>query len=331
MGICIACFERDIAGALGLHRAGVVQYIRPEIIGIMLGSLIAALLFREFKARAGSAPIIRFILGVFAMIGALAFLGCSWRALLRLVGGDLNAITGLIGLVVGVAITVQFLKSGFSLGRSYKTKQTAGWILPALMVGLLLLLVFKVQFGSGAIFFSAKGPGSMHAPVLVSLGAALIIGFLAQRTRFCTIGAIRDIILLKDLHLFTGVAALIVFGFLTNLILGQVNFGLSAQPIAHSSHLWNFLGMVLAGLAFTMAGGCPGRQVILAGEGDSDSAMFVLGMIFGAAFAHNFVLAGKPDKIVDGVVQVGGISTVGMIAVVIGLVVCFVIGITMRD
>lgn len=27
MGICVACFERDIAGALGLHRAAVVQYI----------------------------------------------------------------------------------------------------------------------------------------------------------------------------------------------------------------------------------------------------------------------------------------------------------------
>lgn len=33
MDICVACFERDIAGALGLHRANVVQYIRPEIIG----------------------------------------------------------------------------------------------------------------------------------------------------------------------------------------------------------------------------------------------------------------------------------------------------------
>jgi len=33
MGICVACFERDIAGAVGLHRAAVVQYMRPEIIG----------------------------------------------------------------------------------------------------------------------------------------------------------------------------------------------------------------------------------------------------------------------------------------------------------
>jgi len=41
MGICVACFERDIAGAVGLHRAAVVQYMRPEIIGFVLGSLIA--------------------------------------------------------------------------------------------------------------------------------------------------------------------------------------------------------------------------------------------------------------------------------------------------
>ena len=49
--------------------------------------------------------------------------------------------------------------------------------------------------------------------------------------------------------------------------------------------------MVLAGLCFVLAGGCPGRQIILAGEGDGDSAVFVLGMIVGAGFAHNFGLA----------------------------------------
>ncbi|MCK5099405.1 MAG: YedE-related selenium metabolism membrane protein, partial [Desulfobacteraceae bacterium] len=75
MGICVACFERDIAGAIGLHRAGVVQYMRPEIIGFVLGALIAAFSFKEFKARSGSAPIVRFTLGLFAMIGALVFLG----------------------------------------------------------------------------------------------------------------------------------------------------------------------------------------------------------------------------------------------------------------
>jgi hypothetical protein len=27
MGVCVVCFERDLAGALGLHRAAPVQYL----------------------------------------------------------------------------------------------------------------------------------------------------------------------------------------------------------------------------------------------------------------------------------------------------------------
>lgn len=47
MGICVACFQRDIAGSLGLHRAAIVQYMRPEIIGFVLGSLLAAYVFKK--------------------------------------------------------------------------------------------------------------------------------------------------------------------------------------------------------------------------------------------------------------------------------------------
>ena len=64
MGICVACFLRDTSGALGLHGAGVVQYIRPEIIGFVLGSFAAAYAFGEFRTRGGSAPIVRFLLGM---------------------------------------------------------------------------------------------------------------------------------------------------------------------------------------------------------------------------------------------------------------------------
>jgi YedE family putative selenium metabolism protein len=330
MGICVACFERDIAGALGLHRASVVQYIRPEIIGFVLGSLISALIFGEFKARAGSAPIVRFALGVFAMIGALAFLGCPWRALLRLSGGDLNAIVGLVGLTTGVTAGVQFLKGGYNLGRSTKVRTTVGWILPAFMVVLLLLAIFRPKVGeNGALFISETGPGAMRASLPISLAVGLLVGFLAQRTRFCTMGSIRDVVLMGDTHLVSGVGALVIVAFVANLILGQVKFGVFGQPVAHSQHLWNFLGMVLAGLAFALAGGCPGRQLILSGEGDSDAGVFVLGMITGAGFAHNFGLAGVPDSAGTG--AVGGIGPYGMAAVVVGLVVCTTIGFTMRD
>lgn len=99
MGICVACFERDNAGALGLHRAALVQYIRPEILAFVLGSLVSSLAFKEFKPRGGSLPLVRFFLGFFAMMGALVFLGCPWRAFLRHAGGDWNAITAFAGLV----------------------------------------------------------------------------------------------------------------------------------------------------------------------------------------------------------------------------------------
>jgi YedE family putative selenium metabolism protein len=324
MGICVACFERDIAGALGLHRTAVVQYIRPEIIGFVLGSLIAAYAFKEFRARAGSAPIVRFILGAFAMIGALVFLGCPWRAVLRLAGGDWNAIFGLLGLIGGIWVGTLFLKGGYNLGRSQKTHTSVGWLLPLTMLGfLVLMLIFPQVEGqdkTGVLFYSLKGPGSMHAPLIVSLLVGLFIGFLAQRSRFCTMGAIRDFVLFRQTHLLSGAIALVVVAFIMNLILGQFHPGFAKQPVAHTMSLWNFSGMVLAGLAFALAGGCPGRQLFLTGEGDGDAAVFVFGMIVGAGFSHNFGLASSPD----------GVGPYGVAAVIIGLLTCLFIGFTMR-
>jgi YedE family putative selenium metabolism protein len=150
--------------------------------------------------------------------------------------------------------------------------------------------------------------------------AGLAIGFLAQRSRFCTMGAIRDTLLFGQTHLLSGFVTLVVVAFLSNLVLGQFKPGFAGQPVAHTLHFWNFAGMTLAGLAFALAGGCPGRQLFLAGEGDGDAAVFVLGMIVGAGFAHNFGLASSPS----------GIGPHGMAAVIIGMLVCLFIGFSMR-
>jgi len=321
MGVCVACFCRDIAGALGLHRAAVVQYMRPEIIGFVLGSMAAAFAFKEFKPRAGSAPVVRFVLGFFAAIGALVFLGCPWRALLRLAGGDMNALAGIAGLVAGIWIGILFIKSGYNLGRSQTTYASAGLIMPAVMVGLLILAMVQPQLATGPALFSSKeGPGSMHAPLFLSLAAGLVIGILAQRTRFCTVGAVRDVILVRDFYLMLGVAGLVAGAFIGNLVFGQFHPGMIGQPIAHTDTLWNFAGMVLAGLAFTLAGGCPGRQLFMSGEGDGDAAVFVFGLLAGAAFAHNFGIAASGK----------GIGEWSALFVTIGLASCITIGLTMR-
>ncbi|HON41692.1 MAG TPA: YedE family putative selenium transporter, partial [Bacillota bacterium] len=130
MGICIACFIRDIAGGLGLHRAEVVQYLRPEVPGFIIGSMLAALAAGEFRARGGSSPVLRFVLGFFVIIGALVFLGCPLRMILRLAGGDLNAVFGVLGFTVGIWAGVFFLRRGFTLGRSSRMSIGNAMVLP---------------------------------------------------------------------------------------------------------------------------------------------------------------------------------------------------------
>ena len=262
---------------------------------------------------------------MFAMIGALVFLGCPWRALLRLAGGDWNAIFGILGLAAGVGIGALFLRSGYDLGRSGKTRTAAGIMMPLIMLGFLVMMFIfpyiQGQASNGILFYSMKGPGSMHAPLAISLIAGLAIGFVAQRSRFCTMGALRDLFLFRQTHLFSGIVALVVAAFITNMIVGQFHPGFANQPVAHTMGVWNFMGMVLAGLAFALAGGCPGRQLFLAGEGDGDAAIFVVGMIVGAAVAHNFGLASSP----------AGIGPHGVAGVIIGLVVCIFIGLSFRQ
>ncbi len=256
MGFCIACFLRDTSGALGLHSAAAVQYVRPEIIGLVLGAFIMALCKKEFRGKGGSSPMTRFVLGFFVMIGCLMFLGCPFRMILRLAGGDLNALFGLAGFVVGILAGVYFLNRGYSLKRTYSLSRVEGAVLPIIQIVLLM--------GFVAIFASA-------------LVCNLILNGVTEGTYF---------------HL-----------------------AMADQPIAHTDGLWNFLGMVLTGFGCVLLGGCPLRQLVLSGEGNSDSAVTVIGLIVGAAFAHNFGLASSAN----------GPTANGKIAVIVGLVVVAVI------
>lgn len=319
MGFCIACFLRDIAGATKLHTAGAVQYVRPEIIGLVLGATIIAAIKGEFKPRGGSSPMLRFVIAIFVMIGALMFLGCPLRMMLRIGGGDLNAIIGLVGFVLGIFVGTLWLRKGFSLKRTYPQSLAEGGVFPAMMLVLFLasLLIPSIFAATEA----GGGPGALHAPIIASLIAGLLVGALAQRTRFCTVAASRDAIMFKDFNMLFGFLAVIVFCIIGNLIAGKFHLSFADQPVAHTDGLWNFLGMALVGWGSVLLGGCPLRQLILAGEGNSDSAVTVTGYIVGAAICHNFGLASSAK----------GPTANGMIMVVVGFVVLAVIGLTNRE
>ena len=140
------------------------------------------------------------------------------------------------------------------------------------------------------------------------------------------VGGIRDVILFRDGNLLYGFVAIFLTVLVGNLLLGNFHLGITGQPIAHSSELWNLLGMVIVGWGSVLLGGCPLRQLILAGEGNGDSAVTVFGMIVGAAFAHNFGLAGSADSVNEaGELVVGGIAAAGKVAVAVGLLVLLVV------
>jgi hypothetical protein len=251
------------------------------------------------------------------MIGALVFLGCPVRAVLRLAGGDLNGITALVGIVVGAVVGIWFLRRGFNLGRAGKVNSAAGWVMPVIMFCVLLLAIFTPY----VIFSSESGPGSMHAAIWISALVGLGVGVMAQKTRMCFVGGWRDLIMVRDTYLFGAIAAFFVGALIVNAALGHLDWGFIGQPVAHDNHLWNFLSMSLVGLACTLLGGCPLRSLILSGEGDIDAGVTVLGLIVGAAIAHNFATTASP----------AGIGDFSVIAVILGLVFCLAVGFLFRE
>jgi len=139
-------------------------------------------------------------------------------------------------------------------------------------------------------------------------------------------GGIRDSIMFQDFKLLYGFIAIFAVALVGNLATGSFKLGFQNQPVAHSAHLWNFLGMVVVGWGSVLLGGCPLRQLILAGSGNGDSAVTVFGMMAGAAMAHNFGLAGAADSVNEaGEYIVGGIKTNGQVAVFIALAILLVI------
>lgn len=297
MGFCIACFERDIAGALLFHKAEIVQYFRPEIVGIILGAMGMAMIKKEWRPQGGSSPFTRFLLGMFVMIGALVFLGCPLRMVIRIGGGDLNAIVGLFGFVAGILIGTIPLRMGFSLNRAYKQKAFEGMIFPIVMAVLFILSLVTNLFAKTE---DATKPGGQQAVWYAALLIAIAVGALCQRSRLCMAGGIRDAVMFKDFHLVYGFLAIIVAVLIGNLITGKLNFGFEGQPVAHTDWVFNFLGMTLVGWGSVLLGGCPLRQLVLAGEGNSDSAITVFGFIAGAAVSHNFKLASSGAGIGEG-------------------------------
>jgi YedE family putative selenium metabolism protein len=315
-GICISCFMENLAGALQLQDNLRMSYIRPELIGFLLGSFFMAKKSNRFHVSGGSSPLIRFFLGFFIIVGCAVFIGCPIKLIQRLASGDVTAIVALLGLLFGVWLGAKYIRAGVFLDREKQLPKINGYILPVIGVLLLVFLLIKPSF----IHQGQTGPAAQHAPILISLAISLVIGALAQRSGLCITGGIRNFFLVREKTLLYGVITFFLSALLLSLLTGQFNFGLNGQPASHLGHGWTFLAMTLVGLASVIIDGCPFRQVIKAGQGDVDAGITCFGMVTGAALVITWLLRSTS----------AGPSFNGKIAVLVGLIFCLVVVLSYR-
>ncbi|MSR75826.1 MAG: YedE-related selenium metabolism membrane protein [Planctomycetes bacterium] len=322
MGVCGACFLRDLSGAFGFNAPPKAPRIfRPELVGIVLGALFWRLVTRRFEARTGSFAVTRFALGIVMGVAAMVFLGCPFRMLQRLGGGDLNAWVALPGFIAGVGVARMLERRGYHLGKTQVVTPLLGLVGPLLYVVLLVLFLLG-GFLMGPGMSETTGPA--HALWSTALIVGVGVGVALSQSGFCAIAAARQV--------FTGggrmlaAAALFVLGYaLTALISGKANWAFEGQPVAHGDWLWNFLALALLGLCGAFAGGCPVRQIVLTGEGNGDAAVTTGGILIGGALAHNFSMI----SIASGPAGPGGTTDGGrlFVALAIPLVLLYAYGV----
>ena len=136
--------------------------------------------------------------------------------------------------------------------------------------------------------------------ILQAIGTLILgtlLGYLAQRSRMCFVGGFRDLLLVGDYDLLNGMVTFFAAAWLTIQVLrgigvivpviGQrLNVSVGPYPslataIVTRFGLTSLAGGLGLGLLSTLAGGCPLRQHVMAGQGRKDSRVYLLGFYLG--------------------------------------------------
>ena len=132
---------------------------------------------------------------------------------------------------------------------------------------------------------------------LSSLGLGLIVGYLGQRSRMCSIGGLRDFVLVRDTALLKGVGAMLVaawvaFGAIRVIAGSDAGFGLLAAgttPSGITACAAILVGALLLGFVATLSGACPLRQHVLAGQGRVGAWAFLAGFYIAAVVYTSWI------------------------------------------
>jgi uncharacterized membrane protein YedE/YeeE len=114
-----------------------------------------------------------------------------------------------------------------------------------------------------------------------AFGIALVMGAVVNKTNFCTMGAVSDLVNIGDSGRFRAWLLAIAVALLGVAILepmGLVNPGDSFPPYRGGELLWgeNLIGGLLFGIGMTLASGCGNKCLIRIGGGNIKSIMVML-------------------------------------------------------
>lgn len=137
-------------------------------------------------------------------------------------------------------------------------------------------------------------------PAIATLVVGLLIGYMGQRSTFCTISGIRDLFLRRNTYRFRGLVGIIIGGAIGFTLFRFVGGNIQFLGVTVADNIPSFpLGMDIVspgiliativgglGLGFwsVMAEGCPYRQHVMAGEGRVGAMFYLAGFYVGIAY-----------------------------------------------
>lgn len=121
---------------------------------------------------------------------------------------------------------------------------------------------------------------------LITLLAGVVAGYLAQRSRLCFIGGLRNWLLVRDTELLKAAFAFFAAAFLAFPLLGAAGLPVwGIDPTLSAGAGLPAVGLAagfLLGALATFSGACPLRQHILAAQGSGDARWWLAGFYLGA-------------------------------------------------
>ena len=123
--------------------------------------------------------------------------------------------------------------------------------------------------------------------------AGIVFGATANKTDFCTMGALSDIVFMKDYSRFRSwllAIAVAIIGSQTLHIMGIIDLYKSIYQTTNLGWLGAIIGGLMFGFGMTMAGGCANKNLVRIGGGNLKSIIVVIVMgIFGYMTLRGFL------------------------------------------